>query len=144
MMNSMVGRLENYPELRRHIQTHIAETEGQITALDGLLDKWDTDSSMFKDAVARIAATGQALGGMFAGDEVVKGAMASYTFEQMEIATYRILIATAERLGDVEAVAIFRRILAQEQAMADWLAGCLDQTTLSFLARDEADLPAAR
>jgi hypothetical protein len=45
-----------------------------------------------KDAGGKLMAMTQSLSGVFAGDEV-KGSLASYTFENMEIASYRILIA---------------------------------------------------
>lgn len=144
MMRGMLSRLETYPDLSARIERHIAETEGQEMALRELLEAEDSSRSVMKDAMGRMAATGQALSGMFVGDEVVKGSMASYTFEHMEIAAYKVLIAAARQLGDSRAAAVFERILAQEQDMADWLMGHLDQTTQIFLARDEADLQAKR
>ncbi|NGM46136.1 ferritin-like domain-containing protein [Rhodobacter sp. SGA-6-6] len=144
MMRGMRSRLENYPDLSARIDRHIAETEGQAEDLRRLLEGQDTGSSVMKDAMARMTATGQALSGMFVGDEVVKGSMASYTFEHMEIAAYKVLIAAAKQLGETGAVAVFERILVQEQDMADWLFDHLDQTTQIFLARDEANLQAKR
>ena len=44
----------------------------------------------------------QGFTGMFAGGEVIKGALASFTFDRIEICSYRILIAAAEGLGDTE------------------------------------------
>lgn len=92
--------------------------------------------------MGKMAATGQALSGIFACDEVVKGSMASYTFEHMKIAAYKALIAAARQLGDQNAVTTFETILAEEQAMADWLFEHLDGTTRSFLERDAAGLQA--
>lgn len=37
--------------------------------------------------MGKLAAFGQAMGGMTTSDEIVKGAMASYVFETLEIAT---------------------------------------------------------
>lgn len=66
-------------------------------------------------------ATAQGLSGFFVGDEVLKGALASYTFEHMEIASYRILSATAEEAGDIETQRVCEGILREEEAMAEWL-----------------------
>lgn len=53
---------------------------------------------MIKDTTAQAVGMAQALSGLFVRDEVVKGSMASYVFEQMEIAPYRTLIAAAEKM----------------------------------------------
>lgn len=144
MMQGMVNRLEHYPELRDRIQTHISETEGQEAELRRLLDGYGESTSMVKDAIGKLAAVGQAMSGVFASDEVVKGTLASYTFEHMEIASYRILIAAAGQLGDSQAVEVFRRCLSEEEAMADWLANHSSEITRQFLARTDLDLPAGR
>lgn len=144
MMQGMVNRLEHYPQLRARIQQHIAETEGQESELRRLLDGYGESASMVKDAMGKLTAVGQAMSGMFASDEVVKGSLASYTFEHMEIASYRILIAAAGQLGDTQAVEVFRRCLSEEEAMADWLANHSSEITRQFLTRKEMDMPAGR
>lgn len=144
MMHGMASRLENYPQLRTRIQDHIKETEVQVSELSRLLERQGSDTSAVKDAMGRITAFAQSMSGMFTGDEVVKGTLGSFTFENMEIASYRILITAAEQLGDAEAVQVFTRCLEQEEAMADWLAGHSAEITRSFLSRSELDLPAQR
>lgn len=86
----------------------------------------------------------QGFAGMFAGDEVIKGVLASYTFEQMEICSYRILIAAAEGLGDTETAQVCVRILNEEEEMAQWLAGHLDDLTEQYLRREDAELAEAK
>ena len=144
MMRGMLSRLENYPVLCARMEQHIKETERQAESLKQLLESRDSGRSIVKDTLGKASALGQALGGMFASDEAVKGAMASYTFEQMEVAAYKVLISTASALEDTTAIPIFEQNLAEEQDMADWLFDHLDQTTRIFLARDEAGLPARR
>jgi len=143
MLSSQAERLENYPELRTRIEHHIEETRGQSQALERVLDRLDDDTSMLKVAAGKFSATMQGLGGMFASDEVVKGTLAGYTFEHMEIESYRVLIAAAEAIGDTESQAVFETILQQEEAMANWLAANTGKTVKTFLARDEADLEAS-
>ena len=94
--------------------------------------------------MGKIMAAGQGLSGVFASDEVMKGALAGYTFEHMEIASYRMLIAGAQELGLTDAVAVLEPILQEEIAMADWLGENLAPLTRSFLARSESDLQAKR
>lgn len=86
MLNSQVERLENYPELRARMARHVEETKEQARLLSGCLARYDDDSSAMKDMIGKITAFGQGLSGVFASDEVMKGTLASYTFEQMEIA----------------------------------------------------------
>ena len=80
-------------------------------------------------------AFGQAVGGMTVSDEVVKGAMAGYVFENLEIATYTSLIAAAKAAGDSATAASCEQILAQEKAMAAWLLEHLPHVTQAFLTR---------
>ena len=81
---------------------------------------------------------GQALSGWFVGDEVMKGSIASYAFEAMEIASYTVLIATAEEAGDQETAAVCRQILKEEQTMADWLERNMAKVTRQYLAHAES------
>jgi len=66
---------------------------------------------------------------------VVKGAMAGYVFENLEIASYTALIAAAQQAGDATTQAACERIIVQEKAMAAWLLEHLPQLTQAFLVR---------
>ncbi|MBR0557047.1 ferritin-like domain-containing protein [Ciceribacter sp. L1K23] len=144
MLKAQHERLEHYPELKNRIGQHIEETKSQAEALEGCLTRLGESTSGFKDAAGKMSAMAQGMGGMFASDEVVKGSMAGYTFEHMEIASYRALIAAAEAVGDVDTADVCRGILAEEVEMADWLGEHLPAVTRQFLARDEADVTAKR
>ena len=135
MLKGQASRLENYPKLKARIEEHITETIGQRELLEGCIERLGGSPSVLKDLAGKAMAFGQAMGGMVFPDEVVKGAMAGYVFENMEIATYKVLIAAAEAVGDVETRAVCERILPQEQAMADWLLEHLPEVTQAFLHR---------
>jgi ferritin-like metal-binding protein YciE len=137
MLTSMAQRIENYPDVRAKIEQHIAETREQAKMLEQCIRRRGGDTSTVKDLAAKFVAMGQGLSGMFVGDEIVKGAMASYTFEHMEIASYKCLIATAEAVGDAETAAVCQRILRQEQDMAEWLSENLAPVTVKYLHREE-------
>lgn len=139
MLNAMSKRIDNYPDLRARIEQHLTETQGQITLLEEVLDRNGINRSIMKDATSKMSAMGQAAGGMFASDEIVKGAISSYVFEQFEIACYTSLISAAKKVGDIASVATFEQILAQEEAMADWALKHLPDVTEQFLLRDAAD-----
>jgi ferritin-like metal-binding protein YciE len=144
MLNSQLNRLENYPALKARIGQHLEETKRQEQILQTCLDRLGEGSSSLKDTAGKLTAMAQGMSGIFASDEVVKGSLASYTFEHMEIASYRILIAAADVAGDVETKRACEGILEEEIFMANWLSDHMDEVTRQFLLRDEADLSAKR
>ncbi|WP_312393505.1 ferritin-like domain-containing protein [Mixta calida] len=135
MLEKMSSRLEHYPDLRSRLQQHIEETRQQQQMLQQVIDRQDTSNSTMKDMMGKVAAMGQAVGGMFASDEVVKGAISGYVFEQFEIACYTSLIAAAELAGDHEGARVFEQIREQEKAMADWALTHLPDVTEQFMVR---------
>ncbi|MFQ6186242.1 ferritin-like domain-containing protein [Sinorhizobium meliloti] len=143
MLTSQSARLENYPELKAQIDKHLLETRDQAAMLERCLERTG-GTSTFKDVGAKMVAFGQGLSGLFVDDEVVKGSLASYTFEQMEIASYKILIAAAEHAGDQETKRVCETILKQELAMAQWLDEHAAEITRKFLERDQQGMTAKR
>jgi ferritin-like metal-binding protein YciE len=137
MLTGMASRLENYPDLKARIEQHIRETQRQADLVRGCIERRGGSTSMIKDTGGKMMAFGQAMSGMFVGDEVMKGSIASYAFEAMEIASYRILITTAEHVGDQETARVCEQILQEEKAMADWLEQNLPNLTKNYLMREE-------
>lgn len=135
MLSKMSGRLDHYPALEQRLAQHLEETKHQLTLLEQLLDTHGIDHSVMKDVMGKMAATGQAVGGMFTSDEVVKGAISGYVFENAEIASYTSLIAAAEQVGDAEGIRVLTEIRDQEVAMAEWLLQHLPEVTQQFLQR---------
>lgn len=138
MLRAQANRLEHYPMLKKRIEQHLEETERQADTVEAILERLGSGTSGTKDMTAKLSALMQGVGGMLTGDEVVKGALASYAFEHMEIASYRILIAAANELGDGEAASALEGILQEEVAMADWLRDNLDHVTTTYLKREAA------
>lgn len=135
MLDKMSKRLENYPELEARLAQHLEETKQQQALLEQLMDSHNISRSTLKDTMGKMGAMGQAMGGMFTSDEVVKGAISGYVFEQFEIANYTALIKAAEMVGDQEGVRILTQIRDQEIDMAEWCYSHLPQTTERFLLR---------
>jgi ferritin-like metal-binding protein YciE len=135
MLQAQADRLDHYPVLRARIVEHIEETRWQRDQLEGCLSRLDSSPSLVKDMGGRMMAFGQAMAGMMMTDEVVKGSMASYVFENIEIATYTVLIAAAGMAGDEQTRTVCEQIIKQEQAMAAWLLEHLPATTDAFLSR---------
>ncbi|UCI10518.1 ferritin-like domain-containing protein [Mesorhizobium sp. B1-1-8] len=144
MLSGQLSRIENYPELSGRVRTHLEETKEQARRLKTCLDELDEGSSVLKDAGGKLTATAQSISGVFAGDEVMKGSLASYTFEHMEIASYTILIAAANAAGEAEIAQVCEQNLREEEAMAEWLKSNLPQVTQKFLTRADADSNSAK
>ncbi|MGQ7956800.1 ferritin-like domain-containing protein [Pseudomonas sp. SP16.1] len=138
MLEAQAERLQHYPQLRARIAQHIEETRGQQQLLASCLERLGSSPSTIKDLSAKLVAFGQGMAGMTVSDEVVKGAMAGYVFEHMEIASYTILIAAAKAVGDLQTQRACEQILPQEVAMAEWLQQHLPEITEAFLARSAA------
>lgn len=139
MLESMAGRIDNYPNIRSRIQQHISETKQQITLLEEILDRNGISRSVLKDSMSKMAALGQSIGGMFPSDEIVKGSISGYVFEQFEIACYTSLLAAAKKAGDTASIPALESILNEEKQMAEWLINHIPQTTEQFLLRSDAD-----
>lgn len=145
MLEAQAERLQHYPQLRARIAQHIEETRGQQQLLASCLERLGSSPSTIKDLSAKLVAFGQGMAGMTVSDEVVKGAMAGYVFEHMEIASYTILIAAAKAAGDLQTQRACEQILPQEVAMAEWLRQHLPEITEAFLTRSAApDIQAKR
>jgi ferritin-like metal-binding protein YciE len=130
-------RIENYPELKARIDRHLEETRRQAERLKARLDQLDGGTSWTKDAMANLIGIAQGLSGVFACDEVMKASLANYTFEHMEIASYKMLIATAEEAGDMQSKRVCEENLREEEDMASWLEQHLAPMTRQFLLREE-------
>jgi ferritin-like metal-binding protein YciE len=144
MLEGQAQRLENYPELRAKVQDHIEETRRQAEMVEECIDRRGGRTSGLKEMAAGFTGNMQAMSGILMSDEVMKGGIASYTFEHFEIANYRALIAAAEQVGDQQTRSTCEQILRQEEAMASWLSQHLPQVTRQYLERDATGGPAKR
>ena len=144
MLRAQASRIGNYPKMKARVEQHLEETRGQQKLLEGCLERLGGSPSAVKDTMGTMAAMGQGLAGMFASDESVKGAMASYVFEHMEIASYTALIAAAKQAGDAETQRVCEQILAQEEAMAQWVLDNLPEVTQTFMLRDAEGVEAKK
>lgn len=143
MLTTQANRIQNYPDLKARVEEHLVETQAQQELLRGLLER-SAGPPLIRTVAGKMSTAAQGISGMLAGDEVIKGAVAAYIFEQGEIASYRVLLAAADELGDEEAEEVLGGILQQEIAMAEWLHEHLDILTRVYLMRDERDLQAKR
>ncbi|QII83994.1 ferritin-like domain-containing protein [Bordetella hinzii] len=141
MLEAMASRLKNYPELESRIREHIDQTRSQAARVRTCIERLGGDTSTLKDAAGKFMATMQGFSGAMASDEVVKGCMFSYAFENMEVAAYRILIVAARQVGEPDIAAVCSDILEEEIAMARWLEEHLESVVGRFLGSGVQDGP---
>lgn len=137
MLESMVKRIDSYPELCTRLEQHLFETRRQITVLDDIIARNNISRSVLKDSMSKIAAMGQSIGGMFPQDEVVKGVISGYVFEQFEVACYTSLLTAAQKVNDHDSIADLESILAEERGMAEWLLQHIPDITEQYIIRSE-------
>jgi len=138
ILSTQAKRLENYPELRKRVEHHLEETRRQAERVQTCIERQGSSTSVVKEMTGKLTALGQNLSGLFVGDEVMKASLADYTFENMEIASYKIIIAAAEQIGDAETKRVCEEILHEEEEMAAWLEQNLPSLTAQYLKREEA------
>jgi ferritin-like metal-binding protein YciE len=144
ILEAETRRIEHYPELKARLERHLEETRRQAQRLETRIDQLNGGTSVVKDTMGTLMGLVQGMSGLFAGDEVMKGSLASYTLEQMEIASYKMLIATAEAAGDTETQRVCEENLREEEAMAAWLDEHLSAVTHQFLSRESQGTTAKR
>jgi ferritin-like metal-binding protein YciE len=144
MLQAQASRIKNYPEVAAGVERHLAETRRQRERLEQCLSRRGASTSGLKDMAAKVTAMMQGVGGSMASDEIVKGVMASYTFEHFEISAYRALIAAAEAAGDAETARVCAEICREEEAMAAELSGLLPEVATTYLQRSAREMEEAK
>lgn len=138
MLEGTSGRIENYPAFKERLAQQAEVAARHADVLRECLEKRGESPSVVKEMTGKITAIGQSLSGFVVGDEVIKAALATITFAQMQAASYRILVATARAAGNPEVGSICEGLLADETSFADWLDERLPELTTEYLSREEA------
>ncbi len=133
LLQRQIERLEEFPDLRARMQTHLEETRTQQGRIDRILDGLGESASTMKDAAMSFMGNMAAAAHMPAQDEVLKNSFASFAFENYETAAYKSLIAVAERMGAADAIAPLKQSCQEEEAMAQFLSSNLDSVTKRYI-----------
>jgi acylphosphatase len=104
------------------------------------LEAHDRSPSRRKDAAMQATALG--LNGVIRAlpDTPVRLATAAFAFENLEVAAYRLIRSLAERAGDEDTVAVVERILEEEEAAAELVAGTFERS-VELLLHEPAQSP---
>jgi ferritin-like metal-binding protein YciE len=130
-------------EVASIFSAHLLQTEEHERYVSERLQVRGKGPSKLKDIAAQAGAFG--LGGLVAAapDTPIRLASVAFAFENLEVAHYRILRSLAERAGDDETVEVAERILEQEEAAAELVAGTFDRALENTLGEEtKSPLPA--
>jgi ferritin-like metal-binding protein YciE len=127
----------NEAELAQKIQEHLAQTQLHASAMEKAVTRLGGGISGVKSGLAGVLGTVQGVADGLASDWMVKNAIAEYSAEYFEIATYKAIIAAAEEAGDQETVNVCLDIIKEEEAMAAWLESELPELVAEFMRREK-------
>jgi ferritin-like metal-binding protein YciE len=121
------GHIAGDEEITRIYRAHLLQSHEHERYISERLQAHGASPSKVKDAVMKGAALGIGAIAGAAPDTPVKLAAAAFAFENLEIASYRLLHSLAERAEDTETVSVIERILEQEEAAAELVAGTFER-----------------
>ncbi len=126
VLENHVKDAKDYPQVQAKLQEHLDQAHTQADRVKGCIERLGESTSGLKSGMASVMGTvqGMSTGAMSMGshhDELVKNAIADFSAENLEIASYRALVAAAQAFGDDQIAAVCQQILAEEEEMARWL-----------------------
>lgn len=135
ILEHQVKDAEQYPDVQAMLQMHLDQTRRHADIVEGCVQRLGGSTSSIKSGFASLFGQMQALSTGAAEDEMVKNALADYAAENFEVASYTSLITAAEQVGDMQTATACRQILAEDQAMADWIVQNLPTLTRMTLGK---------
>jgi ferritin-like metal-binding protein YciE len=130
--------IAGFPQLATLFEEHLEESREHQRLVEERLAELDSGPSRFQSGAMRLGAMN--LGAFFKvqPDSPLKIAGFAYAFEALECGAYELLRRTARRGGDEATAALAERILADEQAAAERVAGTWDAAVDAALAQQLA------
>jgi ferritin-like metal-binding protein YciE len=126
-------KLAELEPLAEAFRSHLEQTREHQRLVDERLNALGAQPARFQAGLMRLGALN--FGGFFGvqPDTPAKLAGFAYAFEALEVASYELLRRTARRAGDEETARVADRILVEEQAAADRIAGMWDLAAVAAL-----------
>jgi len=141
-LEAALEKQANNEDLSRTVRdrgsTHLEETRRHAEEVKSALQSLDTDTSALKTGVGVLAQASKGMTTKFARDEEIKDLLDAYAMEHFEIACYTALAAAAERAGLSQIAEMCRRIIPDEEKMAQALRESLPREVLGYLFEVEA------
>jgi UDP-glucose 4-epimerase len=123
----MALKIVDDAELKGLFEKHLRESEEHELMLRERLEARGLGPAKAKDATLRIG--GQQLGAFFAAQPETAARLSgfAFAFEHLEIAAYELLARVARRAGDEKVLGVAERVISEERAAAEELAGRWDR-----------------
>lgn len=133
MVGAQESRVENYPNLKARLQSHLREKDAQLERVQLILESLGESTSTLKDATGSIMGAASSMMAAAADDEIIKSSFATYGLANFEAAAYETLLTMAEAAGLLDALPPLQQSLSEERAMAAFIAENLRGTGLRFM-----------
>ena len=117
------ARIVGDEEVARIFRAHRLQTEEHARYVAERLEAHGRTPSKVRDAALQATAASLGLAVQAAPDTPIRLATAAFAFENLEIAAYRLIGDLARRAEDAGTVAVVERILEEEEAAAQLVAG---------------------
>ncbi len=128
MENSLVNMLDNqaerasiFPEVATRLREHRKESQRHANMVEGCIKRLGGDVSQVRKGMSKLMGELQSKFLDAYQDTIVRDAIVGAASEQFEIASYKAIIALAEKLGDQKTVSVCEEILAEEEDMYHFL-----------------------
>ncbi|WP_376099633.1 DUF892 family protein [Roseomonas sp. CCTCC AB2023176] len=130
-IEKQLDRMSAYPDLHARMQKELDRSRSQQERLEHLMAGHGTAPSAVKETVTAAVGTVAGLVHITADDEVIKNVLAAIGYKAYEIASYKTLIAAADRAGASGDKSVLETCMKEDMEMGDWLGehlpGFVDQ-----------------
>ncbi|MDO8908399.1 MAG: DUF892 family protein [Pseudohongiella sp.] len=133
LFSGQAERLSDYKELSARLKEEVNSIEENKALLSKGLKQRGGNTSLAKDSFAKIMGFEQNMAGKMVSDEPVKGVLALYSFTQMAVGSYRILVAAADATSDTDLKSVCQTLLSSSERRAAWIEKELEPVTRTFL-----------
>ncbi|HEY0364284.1 MAG TPA: DUF892 family protein [Solirubrobacteraceae bacterium] len=130
-------KLAGEGQLAAAFREHLEETQEHERLVREQLEQRGADTSTLKDLAGRVGGWAMIAFARLNPDTPGKLTAHAFSYEHMELAAYELLRRIAQRAHDEPVIELARVVGAQEQAMAERLAGCFDEAVDISLAQKD-------
>ncbi len=139
ILEGHIDDMKGYPEIRARLQQHLSETRQHAARLKACIESIGAKISRSKMGLGKILGTLQGRSTSMFHDEVVKDVLSESATEHFEVASYKSLIAAAEKLGETRIIDACKQNLLEDEAMAQWVDNQVPQLTRRFMETQLAE-----
>ena len=135
MLDSMLRTTED-PDLGRALEEHQRATRRHADRLKERLRAYGARPSLARQAGGVVLVGAKSVVDAARRQKPARNARDGFATEQMEVAAYELLERVAREAGDEETAEVARRNRAEDQAMADVIAGSWDKIAQATVSAD--------